>query len=143
MPVRITLDAFGDREFPGIIQRIAAYVLDLEKQARTVDVKTEFTDPEDYKRLLAGYTADVEVILKAHADTLYIPTEAVIDRNKVLIFNPQSHRLERRRIVTGISNWNRTEVRSGLVAGEYVVISLNREGVQAGAYASVDVSREP
>jgi HlyD family secretion protein len=143
MPARITLDAFGEREFSGTIERIAAYVLDFARQARTVDVKAEFNDRKDYKRLLAGYTADVEVILKAHANTLYIPTEAVVDHDKVLIFNPQSHRLERRRIVTGISNWNRTEVRSGLVAGEQVVISLNREAVQAGAYASVDVSGEP
>ncbi|MGD8643143.1 MAG: efflux RND transporter periplasmic adaptor subunit, partial [Chromatiales bacterium] len=42
MPVRITLDAFGDHAFEGRVRRIGAYVLDVEKQARTVDVEAEF-----------------------------------------------------------------------------------------------------
>ena len=36
MPVRITLDAFAHRRFAGHVRRIADYVLDVEKQARTV-----------------------------------------------------------------------------------------------------------
>ena len=38
MPARIALDAFPKRTFMGRVRRIAPYVLDLEKQARTVDV---------------------------------------------------------------------------------------------------------
>ena len=38
---RVSLDAFGARTFPGIVRRIAPYVLDLEKQARTVEVEVE------------------------------------------------------------------------------------------------------
>ena len=58
MPVRITLDAFPNESFAGQVRRIAPYVLEVEKQARTVDVEADFTNPADYSRLLAGYSAD-------------------------------------------------------------------------------------
>ena len=42
MEARVIMDAFGDKHFAGRVRRIAPYVLDLEKQARTVDVEVEF-----------------------------------------------------------------------------------------------------
>ena len=60
LPARISLDAFPDRVFPGHVRRVAPYVLDQEKQARTVEIEAEFDDPEK-AGLLAGYSADVEV----------------------------------------------------------------------------------
>ncbi|HEC17503.1 MAG TPA: efflux RND transporter periplasmic adaptor subunit [Sedimenticola sp.] len=137
-PARISLDAFGDQRFPGRVRRIAPYVLDIEKQARTVEVEVEFTRPEDIRRLLAGYSADVEVILDARRDTLRIPTEAVLEDNRVLVFLPDEELLEERGIKTGMSNWDYTEVRSGLKPDDLVVISLDRKGVEDGAYARLD-----
>ena len=43
--------------------------------------------------------------------------------------------LEERRIETGLSNWEFTEVKAGLAGGERVITSLEREGVKAGARA--------
>ena len=60
---RITLDAFGKRTFDGRVRRIAPYVTDREKQARTVDVEVEFISPPDDVQLLPGYSADVEILL--------------------------------------------------------------------------------
>jgi HlyD family secretion protein len=40
-----------------------------------------------------------------------------------------------RDIKTGLGNWERTEVTAGLGAGEQVVLSLDRDGVEAGAAA--------
>jgi HlyD family secretion protein len=138
MPVRITLDAFGDHAFEGRVRRIGAYVLDVEKQARTVDVEAEFIHAEDIERLLAGYSADVEVILDVKPETLRIPTEAMLDDERVLVLAPLTGLLEERTIRTGLSNWDQTEVLEGLQAGERVVVSLDRTGVEAGAQAVID-----
>jgi HlyD family secretion protein len=46
--------------------------------------------------------------------------------------------LEERRIETGLANWEYTEVKAGLVRGDRVVTSLEREGVKAGARAVVE-----
>ena len=79
MESRISLDAFRDRKFSGTVRRISPYVLDVEKQARTVDIETTFSNKEDFRDLLAGYSADVEIIISSRADTLKIPTEALLD----------------------------------------------------------------
>ncbi|RMG55155.1 MAG: efflux RND transporter periplasmic adaptor subunit, partial [Gammaproteobacteria bacterium] len=66
LPARITLDAFGDTRFPGTVRRVADYVLDREKQARTVDVEIDFDRQEDLARMRAGFSADAEIILGKH-----------------------------------------------------------------------------
>lgn len=136
---RVSLDAFGDKRLPGTVRRIAAYVLDLEKQARTVEVEVEFSNTDDLKQLLAGYSADVEIILDEHKNTLRIPTESIMEGNKVFVFQPDEGILEERQIEKGMSNWDWTEVKSGLNKGELVVTSVDRDGVKDEAMAK----REP
>jgi HlyD family secretion protein len=135
MPARVRMDAFGKRSFDGKVRRIAAYVLDLEKQARTVDVEVEFINQKDIKHLLAGYSTDIEVILAVHKDTLRIPTYAVLDNKRVFVYHPDSKKIEERMIKAGISNWDYTEVITGLKAGELVIINVDREGIKDGAKA--------
>ena len=137
MPARISMDAFGNLRFDGKVRRIAAYVMDREKQARTVDVEVEFAEPSNVKQLLAGYSADVEIILDAHHDTLRIPTEAVLDGKRVFVYLPGNKMLEERIFESGISNWDFTEVLSGLKLGEFVVINADRAGVKDGVRAVV------
>ena len=134
-PARVSLDAFKERRFEGKVRRIAAYVLDLEKQARTVEVEVEFSNRDDLKQLLAGYSADVEIILDEHRDTVRIPTESVIEGDRVFVLLPEEGVLEERRIETGMSNWDWTEVTSGLQPGDRVVTSVDREGIEDGALA--------
>jgi HlyD family secretion protein len=133
MPARVTLDAFPGRHFQGRVRRIAPYVLDVEKQARTVDVEAEFVDPKETKMLLVGYSADVEIVLATHENVLRIPTQSLQEGHRVLVYRPDSQTLEQRTLEVGLSNWRYTEVVSGLKAGERVAVSLEREGVQAGA----------
>lgn len=134
LPARITLDAFPNRKFPGRVRRIAPYVLDLEKQARTVEVEVEFAQPEAEAALLPGYSADVEVILEARPEALRIPSEAVLEGGRVLVLDEDGI-LRERRITPGLRNWTYTEVLEGLVEGEPVVVSVGRAGVEAGAPA--------
>jgi HlyD family secretion protein len=135
MNSRVTLDAFGDRRFAGKVRRIAPYVLDREKQARTVDVEVKFTIPSDIRQMLAGYSADVEIILDVHENTLRIPTEAVLEGNRVLVYLPDTKLIKERTFKSGISNWYYTEVISGLKPDELVVVNVDRVGMKDGAKA--------
>ncbi len=132
-PARITLDAFPAREFPGTVRRIAPFVLDREKQARTVDIEVEFDDSATLPILLAGYSADVEVLLEQRQATLRIPTEAIFAGDRVLTL--VDGRLVERQIERGLASWKWTEVLGGLNPREPVVLSLDRVGVAAGALA--------
>jgi HlyD family secretion protein len=137
-PARITLDAFAGRQFKGAVRRVAPYVLDREKQARTVEVEASFTDQTETENLLPGYSADIEVILDSRTNVLRVPTEAVLEGYRVLVYEPRSGRLEERRFKPGLANWKFTEVSSGLNEGELVVVSVERKGVEAGARAVPD-----
>lgn len=129
---RITLDAIKGRTFAGKVKRIAPYVLELEKQARTVEVEVEFAELPDADNLLVGYSADVEIVHEAHEKVLRIPTQTLMEGKRVLLYGANG-KLEERTLVTGLANWEYTEIVSGLNEGEQIVSSLDRPGVKAGA----------
>jgi HlyD family secretion protein len=135
MPARITLDAFADKRFAGRVHRIADYVLDVEKQARTVEVEVAFDTPDDYKLMLAGYSADIEIILETRPDVVMVPTEAVINGQGAYVLLESSGRVQLRKIKPGLSNWDHTEVREGLEAGDLVVVNADKPGLKDGAAA--------
>ena len=134
MPARVTLDAFRDRSFPAHVRRVAPYVLDTEKQARTVEVEAEVDDMGD-ALLLPGYSADIEVILAERADVLRVPTRALLEGKRVYLL--EDGRIRVREVTTGLGNWEYTEVTGGLEAGARVVISIDREGLTDGVPAVV------
>jgi len=133
-PVRITLDAFSGQHFEGRVRRVAPYVLDREKQARTVEVEATFSDPKQIKDLLPGYSADIEIILDTREGILRVPTEAVLEGYRVLVYDPDNGTLTERQFKPGLANWKYIQVVSGLENGEMIVVSVGREGVEAGAY---------
>jgi HlyD family secretion protein len=141
MVANVSLDAFPDRQFAGRVRRVAPYVLDLEKQARTVDVEVEFADQDDCDCMLPGYSADIEVILDQHRDVLRIPTQAVSEGRRVFVVGDDG-RLEERIIEVGLRNWAWTEVSAGLQAGEKLVTSIDREGLEAGALVRISSRRD-
>jgi len=132
LPARVTLDAFRGESFPGTLNRIAPYVLDLEKQARTVEVDVVFDDPGVRERLLVGYSADIDILLETHADVLRVPTEAVMENDQVYRFNRESGTLELVTIEVGLRNWNFTEITGKLQAGDELVLSLDVPGLADG-----------
>ena len=131
----VSLDAFPERRCNAVVRRIAPYVLDREKQARTVEVEVELKDPADMRELLPGYSADIEIELEKRENVLRIPTGAVLENNRVLLFEEETGMLIERRFEAGLSNWNYTEILSGLNAGNRIVLSIGREGVSAGVKA--------
>ena len=141
MKARIMMDAFGDQEFPATVRRVAPYVLDLEKQARTVEIEAVFDNPD--KVLLPGYSADIEVIIDRSENTLSIPTQAVMRDNFIYLID--SEKLVKKQIEVGLSNWQYTEVTKGLTIEDQIVLSVDREGVEAGVQVEVekDEAEEP
>ena len=134
MQANITLDAMSGEVFAGTVRRVAPYVLEVEKQARTVDVEVDFVCQQDCENMLPGYSADVEVILEEQDKVLRVPTEAILEGNRVLVFTADEM-LEQREIETGLRNWEWTQVVDGLAEGEEVVVSVEREGVEDGVAA--------
>ena len=136
MPVKITLDAFRGREFTGKLTRVAPYVLDLEKQARTVDVDVRFDAVPSDVDLLIGYSADVTIVLKSLPRVLRIPTEALFSTNRIWVLDADN-KLRKRELQLGIGNFTFTEVRGGLHEGEHIVRNPDQPGIEEGVKALV------
>ena len=142
MTTRITLDAFKGRQFAGTVRRIAPFVLDVEKQARTVDIEASFADKGEFRDLLAGYSADVEIILASKADGLFVPTEAVIDGRQVYVYSPEKRIVQKVEVVTGLANWAATEIVGGLAEGQQVVVNVDKPGLADGVAAVAGGERQ-
>ena len=117
-------------------------MLELEKQARTVEVEVEFVEPPNDENLLVGYSADVEIVHDTRDSVLRIPTQTLLPgeahKNKC-VFLYQDGVLEERAVTTGLTNWEQTEIISGLKEGDQIVLSLDRAGVKAGVRVQPEV----
>ncbi|MFT4518084.1 MAG: HlyD family secretion protein [Halioglobus sp.] len=125
LPARVSLDAFRNESFPGTLDRIAPYIMDFEKQARTAEIDVVFDDPELRSRLLVGYSADIDIILQTHENVVRLPTEAVMENDEVYRYDRATGTIELRKIEVGLRNWNFVEVTANLAADDEVVLSLD------------------
>jgi HlyD family secretion protein len=132
MKARVTLDAFKDRRFAAHVRRVAPYVLDTEKQARTVEIEAEIDEHEN-ANLLPGYSADVEVIIAERPDVLRIPTRALVEGKKVYLL--AAGRVKLATVEAGLGNWEYTEIRRGVEPGARVIVTIDREGLADGVPA--------
>lgn len=132
MPARIGLDAFRGEHFQGKVSRIAPFVRDLERQARTVDVEARFDPVPSELALLTGYSADVEVIIEQRPQALRIPTESLLEGRRVLRYDAAAGVLREVHLRTGLANWRWTEVLDGLAEGERILASLEQDGLADG-----------
>ena len=115
----ILLDALPGQRFPARLRRIAPYVKEVEKQARTVEIEAEFTPKPADLPLLIGYSADVEVEIAHRNNVLRLPAEARREDGQVLRL--RDDHLELVKPEFGLENWNWLEIRSGLSESDQLV----------------------
>ncbi len=128
---RVTVDSRPDQSYGARVARVAPYVLDELEQNRTVEIEVEFDDAAKGKGILAGTSADVEVILDSREDTLRIPSSSVAEGGKVLVV--MDGILVEVVIEVGLENWQAAEVLSGLEEGDVVVTSRHNTDIKPGA----------
>ena len=134
-PARVTLDPFPNRSFKAHVTRVAPYVQDIQEQNRTLEVEVDFEDAAFARSLLPGTSADVEVILRSVEQVLRIPTYALLEGDRVLVFN--GGHLVARQVKSGMRNWEFSEIKEGLTEGDPVVVSLDRAEVKEGVRATI------
>jgi HlyD family secretion protein len=136
---RLIPDAYPDQTFYGRIIEVAPVVSTGLETNRTVTVKVGI-DPDDGRDLeesgkfKIGMSVDVEVILAQETDALYVPTFAVIERGgRSLVLVAEGSDARERAIEKGLSNWETTQVKSGISEGERVITTLNDKKLRDGA----------
>lgn len=116
----ITVPAYPGRKWEGVVDYIYP---ELDAMSRTLKVRLVFDNPEGL--LKANMFAEAVIYGGAKQDVLVVPTDAIIqtgERNSVVTalgdgqFQPVD-------VVTGITGNGKTEILSGLNAGDEIVIS--------------------
>ncbi|MEO8735554.1 MAG: efflux RND transporter periplasmic adaptor subunit [Edaphobacter sp.] len=121
---RIKVESFKDKTFYGKVTKIAP--LGVEKDnVTTFEVRVSIDNPGG--ELKTNMTANAEIILDEHKNVLTIPEQSVIydkDRNAFVEVPDSKQKNGRRKVAikAGISNGTKTELLSGLNAGDTVIL---------------------
>ena len=124
MPARITTESFKDKVFLGKVTQISP--IGVEKDNVTT-FQVEVSIDNAGQQLKANMTANAEIVLEEHTDTLVIPEAAVTYDDKKNAFvdmaDPAADKGRRRvPVQLGIGNGTKTEVVGGLKAGDKVLL---------------------
>ena len=120
--VDITLDAYPDEIFEGIVTRIDPQTV-AEQNVTTIPVTVEITDPD--ARLKPGMNATCDFILDRKEDVLTVPTEAVKDQDgKYIVTVLKNGKQIDRQVEVGLTGDENTEIISGLKEGDVVVTAV-------------------
>lgn len=147
------LDALPERNIAGKVVRTDPSVKRDLKGARTLTVEVEVTDLGLARAagLLPGMSSNVEILVAEKSGVLTVASNHIVGRGLnrfvyALVPEGRYHRVRKRPIEVGISNWERSEVVKGVVAGELVAASLNEKGLDDGVLVqvvSVESGKEP
>jgi HlyD family secretion protein len=139
-PATLTLDALPGRPIAGVLAEVGPAVRKDLKGARTLPIEVEVADVKAATAagLRSGMSADVEIIVAQKADTVSLPTNVIIGRGaKRTVFVVDEGRARTRTVEVGLSNWDRSEILSGVKLGDEVVATLNMKELEDGVRVKV------
>jgi RND family efflux transporter MFP subunit len=145
--VDITADALPGRTYSGRLTRISPASVRREGAPNIVRFPIEITVDRADEDLKPGMTANVEVICKTAKGVLWVPNDAIFEREgkkhrkfvSVVVSEAKDKPETREREVkTGLANESRTEIVSGLKKGEKV--ELDKAG--APKRKTIDIRKE-
>jgi HlyD family secretion protein len=116
----LIIDALGKRSLAGHIVEIYPFISRALDQNRTSRLKIRLAqDPA--AGILPGMSASAEILVSSRADVLVAPTAAILVRPKgKVVYRVAGGRLKETAVTTGMSNWEWTEIVSGLSVGDRV-----------------------
>lgn len=117
-PVQVQVDAFPDRKITGRIANLAP-AADSRTRSYTARVHLDNSRGD----LRPGMFATVFLTAERRAGVVVAPTAAIVDRNgQPTVFVVEGGRAVEREVTVGLANSQVTEIRSGLKAGEQIVV---------------------
>lgn len=123
-PARIKVESFRDRLFYGKVTKIAPMGVEKDN-VTTFEVRVSINNPGG--ELKANMTANAEILLDEHKGVLTVPENAVLydGQKNASVEIPDKNQKEGKRKVpvkVGLSNGSVTEIVSGLLEGQQVVL---------------------
>jgi HlyD family secretion protein len=134
--VRLIPEAYRGERFTGRVSEVRPTVEASKEVSRANTILVKLADAPRPLRL--GMSVDVEVLTGGKDNVPMVPSAAVMERDgKKFVYIVAEGRVARRDIVAGVSNWEWTEVLSGLRVGEDVVTTLEIKDLAHGSRVGI------
>jgi HlyD family secretion protein len=118
--VEITIDAFPDQRFRGVVTRINPQAV-TQQNVTTVLVKVEIENPK--AQLKPGMTASCEFLVNQADNVLYLPSRAVREvGGQYVVSVLKGGQVTEVPVTVGLVGDDRIEIRGGLTEGQEVVL---------------------
>jgi HlyD family secretion protein len=120
----VAMDVFQGRRLEGRVAEISPVISSARQESRTSEVKIRLEDRSIV--LKPGLSADIEIVVEEVPNVLRLPTHVILERERGKYVHVVSDgRAQERPVQIGASNWDFTQIVSGLQEGERVVISVD------------------
>ena len=121
--VEISVDAYSDRDFEGIVDRIAPVGENVQNVV-TFEVRVEITS-DNKAPLKPEMTADVEIVIFESIDVLMVPSNAVMvnEGKSTIMVAGEGGEPVQSEVETGLDNGEFVEIISGLSETDTVLIN--------------------
>jgi HlyD family secretion protein len=127
----VAMDVFQGRRLEGRVADISPVISSARQESRTSEVKIQLGDRSI--ALKPGFSADIEIIVEEVPNVLRLPTHVILDRERgKYVHVMRDGRVQERPIHIGASNWDFTQIASGLQEGERVIISVDGAKLEDG-----------
>ena len=110
--VFITMDSYKNQVFEAVVSKIYP-IMDL--RSRTFKIEAHFLIPP--KKLYPNLTAEANIVIQTKKNTITIPKSYLINGEYVLV-----NKDEKRKVVTGLSDYQKVEIISGLNQNESIYL---------------------
>lgn len=134
--VRLYPDAYLGETFPGVVSEVKPTIEASREVSRANTIRVKVLSAPRPLRL--GMSVDVEVLTGSKEDALQVPSSSVMEREgQKFVYRVRDGKAERADVTAGISNWDRTEILSGLSEGDLVVTSLETKNLSPGSRVGI------
>ncbi|HEY7586361.1 MAG TPA: efflux RND transporter periplasmic adaptor subunit [Candidatus Deferrimicrobiaceae bacterium] len=129
-------DAYLGETFAGKVSEIKPVVEVSKEVSRANTIRLVPEAP--HKPLRLGMSVDVEILTGGKDNVLLVPSAAVMEREgQKFVFVVVNGKAVRKDVTTGISNWEWSEVMTGVSAGEPVITSLEIKNLVPGSRVGI------
>jgi len=133
---RLVPEAFRGEKFAGRVSEVRPTVEASKEVSRANTIAIALTSAPQPLRL--GMSVDVEVLTGGKDNVPLIPSAALMERDaKKFVYVVSGGKAVRRDVTVGVSNWDRTEILTGVSPGEDVVTSLEIKNLAPGSRVGI------
>jgi HlyD family secretion protein len=134
--VRMMPEAYRGETIAGRVSEVRPTVEASKEVSRANTIAIAFS--AGAKPLRLGMSVDVEVRTGGKDNVLLVPSSAVMERDgKKFVYIASGGIVVRREVAAGISNWDDTEIVSGVSPGEDVITSLEIRDLAPGTRVAI------